>query len=83
MLDRALILEYWRDADGSYVAEARHHAIAATGESLDLLKQNIAERIRETFRGGMIPSVYDFVPRAGDSTAVQAGSLSAIATRNP
>ena len=46
MLDRALILEYWRDADGRYVAEARHHAIAATGESLDHLKQNIAERIR-------------------------------------
>jgi hypothetical protein len=82
MLDRALILEYWRDADGRYVAEARHHAIAATGESLDHLKQNIAERIRESFRGGMIPSVYDFVPRAGDSTAAADGSRATIAARN-
>jgi hypothetical protein len=68
MLDRPLIVEYWRDSTGQFFAEARHHPIAATGESVSQLKANISECIRAVYKGQLIPSVYDFVPRRDHTT---------------
>ena len=65
MLDRALVVEYWQDPSGRFVAEARTLPINATGETLALLRTNIAERIREVFRGATLPSVYDLILREG------------------
>lgn len=68
MLERALVVEYWQDSDGRYFAESRAYPIAATGESLSLLKQDLVQRIRDCFAPGLVPTVYDLVPRGATST---------------
>ena len=56
-----LVVEYWRELDGRFFAESRDHPIAATGDTLDQLKSNIAGCIRD--RLDPTPAIYDLVQR--------------------
>jgi hypothetical protein len=69
---KPVIVEYWQDMDGGFRAESSAYPIAASGESLFQLKAQIARQIRECFRPGPIPSVYDLIPRANAAHAPNA-----------
>lgn len=76
MLEHELIIEYWQDANGRFLGQARGLPIHVSGETLADLRADAAEQIRAAFRGSTIPSVYDLVPReplvrpaCGDDTA--------------
>jgi hypothetical protein len=74
MLDRALVIEYWQEPTGRFLAEARHLPIRASGETLVLLKANLVEQIRDAYRGSPLPSVYDLVRKDEPPTAALAAS---------
>lgn len=57
-----LVVEYWRGLDGRFFAESRDQPIvAASGDSLDQLKANVAGCIRDCVHP--TPALYDLVER--------------------
>ena len=64
MPQRGLTIEYWQDETGRFIGEADDPPIRVSGDTLAQLRERAAEKIRETFRGRKMPSVYDLVTRA-------------------